>query len=72
VAALLAMRDGFLPPTINLEHRPGCDPDAMWRTGHSGSVEHAVQTDASARKQRANVWRRRSWLVPHGNLRANA
>ncbi|MEP7132544.1 MAG: beta-ketoacyl-[acyl-carrier-protein] synthase family protein, partial [Acidobacteriota bacterium] len=42
-ATLLAMRDGFLPPTINLDHSDAeCDLDYVANTARSASVEHAL------------------------------
>ncbi|MEO8189327.1 MAG: beta-ketoacyl-[acyl-carrier-protein] synthase family protein [Acidobacteriota bacterium] len=42
-ATLLAMRDGFLPPTINLDHRDAeCDLDYVANTARAASVEHAL------------------------------
>ncbi|HEX7251360.1 MAG TPA: beta-ketoacyl synthase, partial [Thermoanaerobaculia bacterium] len=42
-ATLLGMRDGFLPPTINLENPdPACDLDYIANEGRSVSIEHAL------------------------------
>src|SRR5579872_404382 len=42
-AALLAMRDGVLPPTVNLdEPDPECDLDYVPDMGRSASIEYAV------------------------------
>jgi 3-oxoacyl-[acyl-carrier-protein] synthase II len=42
-ATLLAMRDGFLPPTINLERPdPACDLDYVPNRARAASVEHAL------------------------------
>jgi 3-oxoacyl-[acyl-carrier-protein] synthase II len=42
-ATLLAMRDGVLPPTINLdEPDPECDLDYVTDVGRSARIEHAV------------------------------
>ncbi len=42
-ATLLGMRDGFLPPTINLDHPdPQCDLDYVANTARPASVEHAL------------------------------
>jgi 3-oxoacyl-[acyl-carrier-protein] synthase II len=42
-ATLLAMRDGVLPPTINLEKPdPECDLDYVAETGRRLQIEHAV------------------------------
>jgi 3-oxoacyl-[acyl-carrier-protein] synthase II len=42
-ATLLAMRDGFLPPTINLERPdPACDLDYVPNQARAASVEHAL------------------------------
>ncbi len=42
-ATLLGMRDGFLPPTINLDHRDAeCDLDYVANTARAASVEHAL------------------------------
>jgi 3-oxoacyl-[acyl-carrier-protein] synthase II len=42
-ATLLAMRDGVLPPTINLEEPdPECDLDYVPDTGRIVAIEHAV------------------------------
>ena len=42
-ATLLGMRDGFLPPTINLDKAdPECDLDYVANTARSASVEHAL------------------------------
>jgi 3-oxoacyl-[acyl-carrier-protein] synthase II len=42
-ATLLAMRDGVLPPTINLEEPdPECDLDYIPETGRRREIEHAV------------------------------
>lgn len=43
VAALLAMRDGFLPPTINLdEPDPACDLDYVPNEARDGRIDLAV------------------------------
>jgi 3-oxoacyl-[acyl-carrier-protein] synthase II len=42
-ATLLAMRDGIVPPTINVdEPDPDCDLDYIPRTGRRLEIEHAV------------------------------
>jgi len=42
-ATLLGMRDGFLPPTINLEHPdPQCDLDYVAGRSRAASFEHAL------------------------------
>jgi 3-oxoacyl-[acyl-carrier-protein] synthase II len=42
-ATLLAMRDGFVPPTINVdEPDPECDLDYIPGRGRRLSIEHAV------------------------------
>jgi 3-oxoacyl-[acyl-carrier-protein] synthase II len=42
-ATLLGMRDGFLPPTINLESPdPACDLDYIANQARSASIEHAL------------------------------
>ncbi|MCW5962869.1 MAG: beta-ketoacyl-[acyl-carrier-protein] synthase family protein [Bryobacterales bacterium] len=42
-ATLLAMRDGVLPPTINLEEAdPECDLDYVTDIGRKARIEHAV------------------------------
>jgi 3-oxoacyl-[acyl-carrier-protein] synthase II len=42
-ATLLAMRDGVLPPTINVDvHDPECDLDYVTEPGRRVDVEHAV------------------------------
>ncbi len=42
-ATLLAMRDGFLPPTINLDHPdPECDLDYVPNDSRPASFEHAL------------------------------
>ncbi|HEY6930074.1 MAG TPA: beta-ketoacyl-[acyl-carrier-protein] synthase family protein [Thermoanaerobaculia bacterium] len=42
-ATLLGMRDGFLPPTINLENPdPACDLDYIANEARSVSIEHAL------------------------------
>jgi len=42
-ATLLGMRDGFLPPTINLEHPdPQCDLDYVAGESRAASFEHAL------------------------------
>jgi 3-oxoacyl-[acyl-carrier-protein] synthase II len=42
-ATLLAMRDGFVPPTINVDvPDPECDLDYVANTGRSVEIEHAV------------------------------
>ncbi len=42
-ATLLAMRDGFAPPTINLDEcDPECDLDYVANVGRPLSIEHAV------------------------------
>lgn len=42
-ATLLAMRDGVLPPTVNLENPdPECDLDYVPETGRRAQFEHAV------------------------------
>src|SRR5205085_12395375 len=42
-ATLLAMRDGILPPTINVdEPDPDCDLDYIPDTGRKLNIEHAV------------------------------
>jgi 3-oxoacyl-(acyl-carrier-protein) synthase len=41
---LLAMRDGFSPPTLNLRHPdPECDIDATPLVGRDRSIEHALK-----------------------------
>jgi 3-oxoacyl-[acyl-carrier-protein] synthase II len=43
VAAALAMRDDFLPPTINLtDQDPACDLDFIPNTGRAAAVEAAI------------------------------
>jgi 3-oxoacyl-[acyl-carrier-protein] synthase II len=43
VTAALALRDGFLPPTINLtEPDPGCDLDFIPNTGRAGTPMAAL------------------------------
>lgn len=42
---LLAMRDGFLPPTINLDNPDSdCDLDYVPHTGRSAQLRHAMST----------------------------
>ncbi|HLN58414.1 MAG TPA: beta-ketoacyl-[acyl-carrier-protein] synthase family protein [Thermoanaerobaculia bacterium] len=42
-ATLLAMRDSFLPPTVNLEHSdPDCDLDYVANEARATSFEHAL------------------------------
>ena len=42
---LLAMRDGFIPPTINLDNPdPECDLDYVPHTGRSAPLTHAMST----------------------------
>ena len=42
-ATLLALRDGFLPPTINLESPDAaCDLDYVPNSARAGSFEHAL------------------------------
>jgi 3-oxoacyl-[acyl-carrier-protein] synthase II len=42
-ATLLAMRDSFLPPTVNLEHSdPDCDLDYVANEARPASFEHAL------------------------------
>jgi 3-oxoacyl-[acyl-carrier-protein] synthase II len=42
-ATLLAMRDGVLPPTINLEDPdPECDLDYVPETGRRADIQHAL------------------------------
>lgn len=42
-ATFLAMRDGVIPPTINLEAQdPNCDLDYVPDTGRSAAIEYAV------------------------------
>ncbi len=42
-AAILGMRDGFLPPTINLEAAdPDCDLDYVANRARPASIEHAL------------------------------
>ncbi|NOZ22976.1 MAG: beta-ketoacyl-[acyl-carrier-protein] synthase family protein [Planctomycetes bacterium] len=41
--ALLAMRDGFLPPTINLDHPdPECDLDCVPKTGRPATIRNGL------------------------------
>jgi 3-oxoacyl-[acyl-carrier-protein] synthase II len=45
IVCLLAMRDGFVPPTINLDNAaPECDLDYVPRTGRTVSVPFALST----------------------------
>jgi len=45
IVTLLAMRDGFIPPTINLDNPgPGCDLDYVPHTGRPGQLRHAMST----------------------------
>jgi 3-oxoacyl-[acyl-carrier-protein] synthase II len=42
-ATLLAMRDGVVPPTINIEEPdPNCDLDYVPEVGRKLAIEHAV------------------------------
>lgn len=42
-ATVLAMRDGVLPPTANLDEKdPDCDLDYVPETGRKADIEHAV------------------------------
>ena len=42
-ATLLAMRDGFIPPTINVEDPdPNCDLDYVRGVGRKLHIEHAI------------------------------
>ncbi|MEW6357136.1 MAG: beta-ketoacyl-[acyl-carrier-protein] synthase family protein [Planctomycetota bacterium] len=41
--ALLAMRDGFLPPTINLDHPdPACDLDYVPKVGRPAAIQNCL------------------------------
>lgn len=43
VAAAMALRDGFLPPTINQDERdPACDVDVVANEGRAASIEAAL------------------------------
>jgi len=45
IVCTLAIRDGFFPPTINLDHQDiegGCDLDYVPNTGVEGEIDVAV------------------------------
>jgi 3-oxoacyl-[acyl-carrier-protein] synthase II len=43
MVALLAMRDGIVPPTINLTHPdPACDLDYVALTARQATIRHAL------------------------------
>jgi 3-oxoacyl-[acyl-carrier-protein] synthase II len=45
IVSLLAMRDGFIPPTINLDNpAPECDLDFVPLTGRAASISTAMST----------------------------
>lgn len=45
IVCLLAMRDGFMPPTINLDNPdPECDLDYLPHTGRAASITTAIST----------------------------
>ena len=45
IVTILAMRDGFLPPTVNLEHPdPECDLDYIPNLGRAADVRLAMTT----------------------------
>jgi 3-oxoacyl-[acyl-carrier-protein] synthase II len=60
-ATLLAMRDGVLPPTINIdEPDPDCDLDYVPDAGRRAAIEHAIANCiAFGSKNSALVLRRR-------------
>ncbi len=45
IVTLLAMRDGFIPPTINLENPdPECDLDYVPQVGRAAPLHHTIST----------------------------
>ncbi len=45
IVSLLAMRDGFIPPTINLDNPdPECDLDYVPHTGREAQLRHVMST----------------------------